>query len=248
MAVPASTDEIEEFTPGSLKNAPVPPVFLLQPADGRESRSFEDQLVRAGLQPHTDATLRAEVLRGLKALWSPDVFSSEAARLQSFWALLDQGGDVDQLEAAAVAELSARVYRTWTPYAEMLADNIKFSRESLRIAASMFLAGWRGMKTAYTRENGMVPRNRVYDLERELFDMEEEAAKNNVEGVGEPGTAYKQLALAAYLRLTLTETERKNLPSPPPSSAALNGSTRKSSKRTRARSSKVSASFELPKA
>jgi len=248
MAVPASTDELERFTPVSLKNVPVPPVFLLRPADGRELRKFEYRLMAEGLQYHNSEAFRAEMLKGLGQLWSPEDFEANKARLESYWALLDQGGVPDQSDAEAVGELNARLLRAWRPLTAMAADNKRFSDESGRIAASMFVVGWTGLDVAYAREDGAVPLARIDEVEERLAAMEVEAAANKVEGIGKPGTAWMELSTAAYMKLILTRDEEKNLSSPPPSKPGLNGSTKRPSKRTGAAKSKVSASSESPPA
>ncbi|MEA3044577.1 MAG: hypothetical protein QOH47_2415 [Sphingomonadales bacterium] len=248
MAVPASTDELEEFTPPSLKNAPVPPVFLLRPANGRELRKFEYRLMAEGLQFYSTEAFRAEMLKGLAALWSVDDYPANAARLVSYWTLCDQKGEPDVVEAEFVAELTRRLMRAWPPLSAMAADNQRFSDESGRIAASMFVVGWTGLETAYLRESGSVPLLRIDDVETELAGMEKKAGEAKVEGVGKPGTAFAEVASAAYLRLLLTETERKNSVSPPPSTPALNGSTLTPSKPTAAAKSKTSASSKSKRA
>jgi hypothetical protein len=248
MAVPASTREIESFTPPSLKNLPVPPDFLLRPADGRELRAFEYRLMAEGLQTHDTDAFRAEMLKALEALYSPDQFAEAKARLVSFWALCDQNGKPEPDEAAAISDLTGRLIKAWRPLSAMAADNKRFQDECGRIAVSMFCIGWTGIETPYSREQGFVPLGKIDAVELDLAGLEKKARENKVEGVGSDGTAFMQLATAAYLRLALTWDEEKNSSSPPPSRPVLNGSTKRPSKRMGAARSKASASSGSSKA
>lgn len=244
MAVPASIDEIEEFTPSVLKNAPVPPVFLLRPAGGREYRDFEHELRRRALTFFTPEDIRAETLNALRQLWSEDAYEANRARLESHWAMLDQGGTPSEDELAAVEELNSRLVRAWPKLAEMIADTMRFNDECGRIAASMFIVGWRGLSVPFSRESGVVPLGRIDEVESALHKLEKEAAENKVEGVLKPGMAFIQLTAAAYGKLALTRSEEKNSSSPPPSTPDPSGSTQPMSKPTGGRKSKASASSE----
>lgn len=248
MAVPASSDELERYTPPVLKNVPVPPVFLLRPADGRELRQFEYRLMAEGLQFHGADAFRAQMLVALKELWSPEDFEPHASRLRSYWALCDQNAQVDEAEAAAIRELTERLMRIWPALSRMAADNKRFSDESGRIAASMFIVGWTGLEVSYSRDAGTVPLAKIDKVEIELAAMETKAKADKVEGAADPGTAFVQLATAAYLRLVLTRDEEKNSSSPPPSKPDPLGSTKRPSKRTGAVRSKASASSKSSRA
>lgn len=244
MAIPASVAELDEFTPSSLRNAPVPPVFILRPAAEREFREFEYLGRKHCLRSHDKEAMRAEMLRGLRANWSEETYEKEAARLRSYWALVDQGGEVDPAEEAGVNELVGRLLKHWPPLAEMGADNLRFGEETGRIAVSMFCMGWRGLDVPYSREEGHVPLAAIDKVETELAVLERRLAEDKVEGVAEPGTAFAELTAKAYSRLFLTRDEEKNLPSPPSSPPGLNGSTRKRSTPMAGRKSKASASSE----
>lgn len=241
MAIPAECDELEHFTPSSLANLPVPPVFLLRPASGREGRAFQYALRVEGLQYHNDEEVRAEALRGLKALWSAEDYEPNAARLRAYWELVDQNGRPTDTEEQAVSELSARLSESWSPLARMAADNQRLIEESMKIAASMFVVGWRGVPIPYSREAGRVPLEKLDELEAWLLKQEKDAVENGIEGAA-PTLAFIQLCNAAYSRLNLTKDEEKNSESPPPSSPGLNGSTTKPSRKTAGARSRTSAS------
>jgi hypothetical protein len=195
-----------------------------------------------GLQFHGTEAFRDEMLKALRALWSSDDFEPNASRLRNFWALCDQNAQSDEDEAAAIRELTERLMRAWPPLSKMAADNKRFSDESGRIAVSMFAVGWTGLEVAYSRDAGSVPLVKIDEVEIELTAMEVKAKADKVEGLAEPGTAFIQLATAAYLRLVLTRDEEKNSSSPPSSKPDPNGSTKRPSKPTGAATSKASAS------
>lgn len=248
--IPVESSEIEAWQPPSLANLPAPPVFKLRAASGREMRKYQYVMQVEGLEYHSMDAIRGEVLVALKALYTPDLFEASAARLRSFWALLDQnakaanGGKVepDPAEEEAVNDLVERLTREWRPLARMGADNMRFVEESLRIAVSMFLVGWSGLDLAYRREDGRVPLGLIDELEEKLQAIERQAKADQVEGVGRPGMAFIELCNAAQKRLRLTEDEEKKSSSPPSSPPGRSGSKRKSSRKTAAASSRASAS------
>lgn len=240
--VPVEAGELEHFTPDSLKNVAVPPVFLLRSADGREWRKFQFIMRSEGLEYHGKEAFREETLKALKHLWSEADYEPNAARLRNNWAMIDQEMQPPAPEAEAMAELTTRLAREWRPLAQMAADNMRYVEESMKIAISMFCVGWTGMDVGYGREDGRVPLAKLDEVEERLSAMEKEALAGKIEDVGAPGTAFVQLSNAAYSRLHLTETERKNSSSPPPAQQSRAGSTKRPSRKTAAARSKASAS------
>lgn len=240
--IPVEASEMEAFTPPALANLPTPPEFLLRPATERELRQYQYAVRCEGLQHHDKETLRAEMLRALEALWLPEAFETNAARLRSYWALTDQGGEPDPAETEAVERLAGDVTRAWRPLAVMLADNMRFAEETLRIVASMFVSGWNHVAVPYGREAGRVPLARIDALDDWLRQTETDARQNGIEGVAQPGTAFIQLCNACYRRMGLTKDQEKNSSSPPSSPPAPTCSTTRSSRRTAGASSKASAS------
>jgi hypothetical protein len=241
MTVPAEASEIEDFTPPSLLNLPSPPVFKLRPATGREWRKYQYVMRAEGLTYHSKEDIRAEMLRALAALYSPDDCASATARLRSYWALLDQSGTPAEADIAAVDDLVARLTREWPPLARAGADNMRFLEESMSIAVSMFVVGWTGLDLSYRRNDGRVPLDLIDELEDALQALERQAKADKVEGVGRPGTAWVELCNAAHARLSLTKEEEKKSSSPPSAPPVRSGSRTTRSRRA-ASSSKTSAS------
>lgn len=245
MTIPVEVGELEAFTPASLKNVPVPPAFLLRPASGRDLRRYQKLIRAEGLVYHDQAVFRAVALEALKALWKPEsLYEENAARLRSYWELVEQGGDPDQAEKSAFDELIDRLGRADKRLAGLAADNGEFIEETMRIAASMFVSGWSGLDLAYSREEGRVPLELMDKVEEALFDAEQQAVADKIDGAGPPGLAWMQLCNACQTRLRLTRQEEKNSSPPPPAPPGRSGSRTKRSRKTAASSSKASASSE----
>lgn len=249
MAAPASIDEIEDFTPACLANVPVPPVFKLRPAGGREIRKYEFLLGAAGLRGYQPADFRDEIRRALPNLYDPEQAARSREKMEAYWALSDQtGGKVDPKEEADVNEFVRRAMSAWPPLARMAAEAKRYGDESARIAASMFIVGWTGLDLEYRREDAVVPLELIDEIEFKLNEIEQEAIRAKVKDVVLPGVAFSQLVVACVTRLFLTKAEEKNSSSPPSSTQSRPGSTKKPSKQTAGASSKASASSESTKA
>lgn len=244
MTIAVEASELDTFTPDSLANLAAPPVFTLRPATDRDWRKYQKLLRTEGLVYHDDEEIRAAVLDALQRRWSPDVFEKEAARLRSFWTLLDQKGEPEEEEQQQVGELIQRIFRDDERLGAIEADNAEFVEESLRIAVSMFVMGWSNVEIAYSRENGLVPSGTLTRLARWLADTERKAVEDKVKGVIRPGVAWLQLCNRCQSQLRLTQDEEKNSSSPPPAPQDRSGSTTKPSRKTAAASSKASASSE----
>lgn len=242
--IPTESSDIEEFVPPSLANLAAPPVFKLRPANGREFRKYQYVMRAEGLDYHTRDDFRAEMVRALGKLYSPEQAQEAEGRLRSIWEMVDQKVDPDPVEAEALDDLVARLTREWRPLATMGADNMRFQEESLRVAISMFLVGWSSFDLGYRREDGRVPLGLIDDLEDKLQGLEKKAIEDKVEGVLTPGIAFLELSNAAYRRLHLTGDEKKNSSSPPSSPPTRSGSTKRRSRKTAGASSKASASSE----
>lgn len=241
MAVPIEADDIESFTPASLTNLPAPPVFKLRPATGREWRTYQYIMRSEGLTYHGTEDIRGEMLRAVDALYTQSEAAAVTARLRAYWALVDQKGEPEEAEAAAVDDLVARLTRAWPALSRAGADNMRFLEESMSIAVSMFVAGWSCLDLVYRREEGRVPLQLIDDLEEKLKEIEAQAIADKVKGVAKPGVAFIELCNAAHSRLSLTREEEKNSSSPPSTPAGRSGSKTRQSPRA-ASSSKASAS------
>lgn len=224
-----------EFTPDSLKNLPDPPKFLIRTATPRDRLRVDDILIEEGLRQHSTADMRAEMLRGLEANWSPEIFAEYEGRIKAYWDALDQYDkiaeehaknpdpkkkelpDFEHPDQAAMEKLTEEVNAGWHPLRRMTAQIVRFNRLTPDITASVLLKGWRGLDVPYAREAGVVPLETMWEVREAVSAIESENG-GKVEGIGAPGTAYVQLAAKCAGMIFLTEQEEKNSASPSPSS------------------------------
>lgn len=245
MPVPV-TGGVEPFTPDSLKNIAVPPIFQLRVAQHRRWIAFQDALMDfpgldRPLVSHSADKLRAEIIKGLDSLYTSDSIAMARARLLETWQIIDQDQDPDEAAMEEMVRLTDMITSEWAPLRKMAAENVRFYRDAPRVAIAMLCAGWENIGLTYQRTQGVVPLEVIDELAIKLGKIEEEAMANAVDGVGLPGTAFAQLCTEAMNRFRLTGDEEKNSSSPSQSSPAPQPSKTKRGARTAAAGSKASA-------
>lgn len=181
------------WTPPSLAALPAPPQFAFRAAEPQEVIEFGYDLDRAGVRYHETDPFRAEMLRGLRELWSPATYATGEARLRAAWAAWDAGSAPDESEAEAIAELTQRLTDAWPPLARMAADNLRFPGESAKNAIARVVVGWTDTGVPYRREMGRVPLATLDELERAMGEMDKLAS------IG--ATSFGQLASEALARI-----------------------------------------------
>lgn len=215
--------EVLSWTPPSLASIPNPPVLLLKPGTRRERRIYSRMLVEEGLRLHSQAAFRDETIKGLKELWSPEIFAENEGRLKAYWDAFDQHqrdnegakdpSPFDHPDREPVEEMSRRITRAWAPLREMAADIISYNEDAPAVMVAILLAGWKNIDLPFLLVEGTVPLDRVEDLEARLEAVENDPEHRKIEGV-QPGLAAMQLRAKCAERLFLTEAERKNSASP----------------------------------
>lgn len=224
MAIPLSHDEVDDFSPASLKNVQPQPTFRLRPATVRDHRRFLHAIGVEGLQHHDQEAVRAEVVKAMKALYTEGTFETQLDRLNSLWASLDQNVPLQVEDLRAMTDLMDRLAREWRPLRMMLADNIRFHQDAPKIALGLYLAGLKNLDVTFRIDNGWVPLEVLDAIEDALDALEEQAVIDKVEGVI-PGLAFKELSAHVLRRLRLTKEEEKNSDGPSLPSSSPNGST-----------------------
>lgn len=223
-SVPYEASEIERFTPASLAHLETPPVFRLRAAQRRERRRYDRLLIEEGLRRHDKEDMRAEILRGLRALSSDDEFAEWDIHLRQYWDAMDDWEHeykgvtpdlIPDFEAPGPSEddlnrVTRGVHENWPPLRKMAADNVMFNREAPALLISVVLSGWSHMTTPFTLHEGVLPLETVDKLDKDLAAMEKEA------GLPE-GKAFVELYIAATNRMFLSQDTEKNSSSPPPS-------------------------------
>lgn len=206
-------DGIMEFTPATLAGLSAPPVFMLKAGTRRDRDRFSHSLMREGLKFHGREALRQELVTGLQHLWSEEDFAAEMPRIRALWTALDEhdraNAHLDQSaeftfdpsERARIEKLIDRAHQAWQPLREAAADNATYARLFPHIAASHLIAGWSGIDLPFRREPGHLSLDVIERLETALGKVEDQARADQVEGVGETGTAFLELCAAAGARL-----------------------------------------------
>jgi hypothetical protein len=225
-STPVEASHIKRFTPASLAEIEGAPVFLLKAGSRRDRLRHEEIMAEEHLNHYDQESIRAETLRGLEALWSPDDYEIWAPRLQMFWEARDQwveeNRDLEEkapfeftdFDPAEVRSLSSRVSENWPPLRKMAIANLKFDREFPKQIGSIILVGWSGIEAKFERADGLVSLDAIDLLERDL-------AKIEFERLGtKSGAIFAELMLECANRLFLSASAEKNSASQPPSSTA----------------------------
>jgi hypothetical protein len=223
--IPLEASETLAFTPPSLAQMDSPPVLVIRTATTREKR-FHLRLMREeSLRSHGKESLRAEILTGLKALWSPEAFAEHEPTIKTYWAALDNHElnlkldpetvwQYDPDIERAVDELVERVRDAWPPLGRMLADNADTADMAFPLLIAVMLKSWKNLDARFEMDRGYLTLDSV-DAVRVALERIEKA-----EGVPK-GSAFAELAIACSQRMYLAEEEAKNSASPSPSDSTL---------------------------
>lgn len=221
--VPLSSDEVGIYSPSSFDNLLPKPRFRFRTPTPRDQKRFNHYCTLEGLQMFPPQNSRDEMKRVLEANWTSETFKTEIARLDDYWARMDQGIALSIDELTVLAELSARC-REISPLLRLMeAENSRFSEEGPRIALRMYLCGWENLKTPFELEAGLLSEQRMEELLRELMEIEKKAFTEKVVGCI-PGMAAMQLSTHAFFLMSLDKEAEKNSPAPSPSSETQSGS------------------------
>ena len=247
-SIPLESSHIKRFTPALFADIEGAPAFQLKAGSRRDRLRHQEIMAEEKVQHFDQASIRAETLKGLEALWSPDDFEQWEPRLRAFWDARDDWAkenenaekptpfDYTDFPESEIRALAARVAESWPPLRKMAVANLKFQREFPKLVASIVLVGWTGVETPVQRADGLMSLDAIDDLEREMAKREEElTGKAN-------GNAFAELMIECTGRLFLSPSAEKNSASPPPSSTSL--PTSNNGQASAAGMSKVSASSE----
>lgn len=189
-------DACSSWSPPSLAHLDQPPVFQFKAREPRDEARFYHFVRRNGLYPVPEADIRAEIVKVLRASWSPKTFAAEHPRLLKLWAAVDRGEDLSTEDAAAVGELEVRCATISRRLALLVERRDRFKAEAPGYALAFFLRGWEGVDAPFMREGATVMMACLVVLKGKLQKLEEQAAAAGVPGVV-PGLAITELALHA---------------------------------------------------
>jgi hypothetical protein len=243
--IPLSADEIESFTPESLKNLSPRVVFRLRPATPRDLRVFHRQAMIEGLATHDVVSIRRVQLAELEKLWSIEKFTEYRDRLEMAWAANDQGVEIEPAEMAHLNELLNYLQQASRPLRAMIADNSAFERDAPKIMLGIIMDGWSGIDVPFEREGGIVPLA-VLDAAEEMLAKIENASGDSVKGIM-PGLGWAQLCHRAIDAMSFNRADEGKSQSPSPLSSDQNGLT-STSLPPAASSSEASPIMKTPRA
>lgn len=204
----SSLENVSTFIPASLSSLADPPRFSLRQGSRRLRSTYDRLLITEGLQFHSAAAFRAEILRGLEATQPAGLFAEQKARLTALWATVDaheaKTADMEtppplaHEDMADCDELARSLSRDWERLREMAADNVVFQDQAPFLMLATLLQGWRGLDVRFRKADGVVVLDVLEQLPGALSRLEQ--ANAGVEGVS-PGLAYAELLAEAALRL-----------------------------------------------
>lgn len=227
--IPLEASETLAFTPPSLAEIDGAPTFTLRAPTTRDKRHHRRLHVEEGLAHHGSDAIRAEVLAGLKLLWSPDAYAEHAPLIEAYWDATDQfvtekAKDPDlewiydaEIEAA-VQDLTQRVAQAHKPLRRMMADNADFGEMSFPLMVAVVVKGWTGLDAKPVREGGYLTLDSAAGIAEALAKVEK------ANGLDE-GAAWVELAVACTNRMYLLPDTAKNSESPLPSETPPESST-----------------------
>lgn len=241
--IPVEASETLAFTPPSLADRDDAPSFMLR-APTRRDRRFQRRLYsELGLTRHAIDAIRAEVLAGLKALWTPEDFEKHSPVITDYWTAKDdfalQAKEDPDLVWEYDTELETRidslvsdVARSWAPLGKMLGDNAEFALMTDPIMVAVTVKSFTGLDVERKLDRGYLTVDAAEDIHDALDDMHPEA--------------WAELVMACVARLYLDEEEAKNFVSPSSSGTTPVRSTTTSRKGKRGRSADAASSTKTP--
>lgn len=253
--IPLEAADTLDFTPESLAHLEPAPVLMLRAATTRDKRFHRRLMLEEGLQHHDMDAIRAEVLAGLKAGWSPDAYAEHAPKVEAYWESTDDFAlqkaadpdlewsyDVD-LEAA-VTDLTKWVASSWKPLRQIIADNSDFAEMAFPVLAAVVVKDWTGLSVQPKRTRNYLTLDSIMEMVDAL------AALERANGL-EEGTAWLQLGIACTNRMYLSETAAGNSDAgsqseTPPAASKTTSRDRGSSPATSTAAASPSSSATIP--
>ena len=253
--IPAEASEELAFTPKSLEFlGDKAPVFLLRVPTGREKRFIRRLYARNGLQRHSQQDIRAELLRGLEALWDKEVFERNSAMLAEYWSATDDFAlqakadpDIvftyDPEITAACKAMPAKVAKYWPQLGEMLADNADFDELNDTIQLAVVVRDWRNFDEPVRLDDGYL----TLDCAEKVMTRLDRLQKHHAELAAlPPNDLATELLLACWKRMRLDEEEAGNSESPLPSETTPAASTVTPRRTARGKSPASASSAKTP--
>lgn len=222
--IPAEASETLVYSPANLEaKMDVPPRFRLRAVSHREKRHFDRLLNEEGLRQHSTEAIRAEMLRGLVEVGTPETAAELEPRVKAFWEALDDH-DKEQAELPAeertafdhpdlerIQQLGNEIAYVWKPLRKMTADNVDYLAMLPLISVAVAVQGWEGLEALFEKDRGFLTVECADAVRKALSDLDE------AHGI-DAGLSWSQLYTKALSRIFLPKDQEKNSASPSPSS------------------------------
>lgn len=220
---PLEAGEAEPFVPASLAHLSAPPTFYLRwgtPREKEQQRRVSDE---EGLVHWSEESMRAEILRGMKALFSADDFATWEPQAKGWWDALQvydkENKDVPAAEREPfvydgqdlLTEVLEQLARDWRPYRLMEADNKAYQRGLGHAINSVIVERFENLDTPQVRRG----RYLTFDCLRDLADVLDKFGREQAPDA--KLRAAQELSLECMKRLFLDKEREGNSASPAPS-------------------------------
>lgn len=222
--VEASEEEMLAFTPPSLRHIEGAPSFLLRVATPREKRARKRLLGEEGAVLHSPEKIRAEMVRGLRQLWTSEQCEQHVPRLEAYWEAWDnyqlQLKDDPDLQWEWDADEEAKIQQLWVevaqahrPLAVMNANNREFAELAMAATVAAMVERYEGINVPRDVRRGYLTIDCIDNVAEKLRSFED---RNGLD----TGKAWEELMREAARRMFLDEDEAKNSESPSPSTSS----------------------------
>lgn len=218
MTIPVESSEVVEFTPDNLLNIENPPVFRLRTPDDRHLRRYNLMCGEARLKLNSDDAFDKERVKAIPFIW-PDTSQEYLDRFNTIREAVKQKIEISPADAIWIDEICEQIADNWPPIARMEAKNSEWWEYAPLYLVSTIVLGWKGLKAEHKLEAGYLSLKSVRKMAVELAEIEKEAIKNKVEGVGMDGLGFLSLWGKCQSQTRLDEDEEKNSPAPSPATS-----------------------------
>lgn len=209
MAIPVESRETEDFTPQSLNAmGDDAPVFRLKAPSERCRRRFRQLCGDDGLMLYDDEDFTSEKMKAIDLYWQADVAVQYRMKFVEIIEKAKQGIDLTPEELAWINDLEEQLFDAHKPLRVMRRKTGEFNEFAPRYALSVYLAGWRGIDVPFKLDAGVIDQSCIEAMGRALTKLGEEHCPDA------PSTPFIELYVAATSRLSLSQEDEKNSPSP----------------------------------
>lgn len=220
---PLEAGEAEPFVPASLAHLENPPTFLLRWGTPREKEHQRRVMDEEGAITYTSEAMRAELLRAMRELFTPEEFDTWQPQVKGWWDAVDayDAENKDVLPADRVPlvyegqdimqEVLEQLARDWRPYRLMQADNNEYNRKLNHAINSVIVASFENFDAPLTKRG----RYLTFDCLLDVADRLDKFARKHAPSEGMRPS--QELSLECMRRLFLDKASVGNSASPVPS-------------------------------